>query len=204
MSRIQTLVTAMVVGGCLLAIAYVLSMRDPYVESTPPPQVATLTQTVRCPPPVQCCDSVLARWALAMDALAQSDHVSIRRLERRYGWSPLELVTPAIVYGALYHVPPEVLVSMAWWESRWNPKAVGDGGVSCGLTQVRTDYEGRPTCKALQDPAYAIEWTAKRLDAQRDDEGHLQISRYNGAGPGAVRYEVRIWRTANLLRRYTE
>jgi hypothetical protein len=77
-----------------------------------------------------------------------------------------------------YNVDPLLLVAIAWRESRFNQHALGDrrNGVyrSCGMTQIRTDFTGRPDCDTLVSDYYlAFNWSAKFIS-----EGRL--ARYNG------------------------
>lgn len=48
-----------------------------------------------------------------------------------------------------------ILVSLSWFESRFQPDAVGDNGSSCGAFQIQPRTSTRYTCAELQDPAYA-------------------------------------------------
>lgn len=82
---------------------------------------------------------------------------------------------------------------------------LGNGiGVSCGLTQIRTDFPGRPSCRTLLgEPMKALEWTANhlnRLYASREcvDNGRC-LSRYAGAGPKARKFESWVTGTAHYV-----
>jgi membrane-bound lytic murein transglycosylase MltF len=46
-----------------------------------------------------------------------------------------------------------LLVSLAWFESRYDQEAIGDHGRSCGIHQVQPRTSQRYTCEELQDPA---------------------------------------------------
>lgn len=75
---------------------------------------------------------------------------------------------------------------------------MGDGGRSCGATQIRTDYKGRPSCQQLLNPVVAVDWTAKFLvnyAGCTGDTGHECLRKYNGGG-----YSKRVWKDVMLMR----
>jgi len=90
-----------------------------------------------------------------------------------------------------YGIPPDVLKSIAWQESRWNPGARGDGGASYGMMQIYTeahpDYDAK---RGQQDIAYNIDYGAKFLKSLYDQTGSWPkaVERYNGSGPMAQKY----------------
>ena len=134
----------------------------------------------------------------------EDDGYSFGRLESKCGrlnWDVTTIADIALNVGPKYDVAPELLVAVAWHESRWCPDARHDQGRGCGLTGVRTDFDSRPSCKWLLDPANSFEWTARKLDAFRNDEGKIVLSRYNGGGVGAQQYERDVWRTTEQLLR---
>jgi hypothetical protein len=94
-------------------------------------------------------------------------------------------------------------IAIIWrFESGFRWAAQGDGGVSCGPTQIRTDYEGRPSCEELMtDPSVGLEWTAHKLVDLRLEYGVVRIDRYNGAGEGAMRYGLRHAAVKTLVER---
>jgi hypothetical protein len=97
---------------------------------------------------------------------------------------------------------PLLLVAIAWDESRFKADQKGDylngHPRSCGMTQVRTDFKGRPTCAQLLKPEFAIGWTAQHLNEIMDPVGRVRLNLYNGGG-----YEVKIWRLVDWLHRQT-
>lgn len=90
-----------------------------------------------------------------------------------------------------YGIPPDILKSIAWQESGWNPKARGDGGASYGMMQIYT--EAHPDYNAAEGErniAYNIDYGAKFLRSLYDKYGDwaVAVERYNGSGPMAKRY----------------
>lgn len=90
-----------------------------------------------------------------------------------------------------YGIPPDILKSIAWQESRWNPNAVGDGGKSFGMMQIYTsahpDYK---VSEGRNNIAYNVEYGARLLRSLYDRYGSWEkaVERYNGSGPMAVKY----------------
>lgn len=90
-----------------------------------------------------------------------------------------------------YGIPPDILKAIAWQESGWNPKAVGDGGNSSGMMQIykvaHPDYD---VARGKADPAYNIDYGARFLKNLHDRYGSWEqaIKHYNGSGPAADRY----------------
>lgn len=133
----------------------------------------------------------------ALDSLTRTEQLSFAQLSRRRarGHKPLDLAR-------IVDLPTTqgfLLMALAWRESRWNVDSVGDNGRSCGVTQVRTDLPGRPECAELLNAEFAFEWTTSKLDGCTTEQGFLRLSRYNGAGIGAVRYEAEVWRAMHLM-----
>lgn len=132
----------------------------------------------------------------AMEALALTEHTTVERLTK----DPDAIARSIVEHADAYKIDPFVLVAIAWSESRFRTDAKGDmlGGEyrSCGITQIRTDFKGRPTCEQLMDPHFALGWTASHLSATASTNGYLRLNRYNGGD-----YEVRIWRKVDWLRR---
>ena len=58
------------------------------------------------------------------------------------------------------------LLAMAWTESRFNCKAVGDGGKSHGCFQIHLGYHKHITVAQAQDIEFAVSWTLNRLEAK--------------------------------------
>jgi len=90
-----------------------------------------------------------------------------------------------------YGIPPDILKGIAWQESKWNPKAVGDGGQSHGMMQIyKTAHPDYDIARGQRDPSYNIEYGAKFLSGLHKKTGNWNtaVARYNGAGPAAQRY----------------
>ncbi len=87
--------------------------------------------------------------------------------------------------GAKYGIDPNLLASVAWTESNFNPDAVSHAGAQ-GLMQIMPG-----TAEGLgvdpRDPLQAIDGAARYLRTQLDRFGdtRLALAAYN-AGPGAV------------------
>jgi len=58
------------------------------------------------------------------------------------------------------------LVAMAWTESRFDCKAVGDGGKSHGCFQLHLGYHKHITVKEAQSIEFSLSWTLNRLEAK--------------------------------------
>jgi len=137
-----------------------------------------------------------------MQILARGEHYSLDTLVRKHWKTDPDLLVRIILEEADRHdLDPLLLVALAWKESRFNPKARGDKKgevrVSCGWTQVRTDFKDRPTCEKLMNPRVAMAWTAKRLARTKKlCGGEVCLAYYNGG-----RYESKVWRLADRVRR---
>jgi soluble lytic murein transglycosylase-like protein len=92
---------------------------------------------------------------------------------------------------AKYGIPPDILKAVAWQETGWNAKAVGDGGDSHGMMQINTpahpDYDIK---KGQSDPTYNIEYGARFLANlyKSTNDWQTAVTQYNGSGPKAVAY----------------
>jgi len=100
-------------------------------------------------------------------------------------------------------IDPLVLTAIVWKESKFRVRTFGDykNGKprSCGMTQVMTTFRGRPECKELLDPYFAIGWTAEHLAKFPGwCKGWMCLRKYNGGD-----YEVKVWRIADRMRRAT-
>jgi soluble lytic murein transglycosylase-like protein len=137
----------------------------------------------------------VVRVMRAMEILAATENTTTDKLML----DPERVAEAFVTHASEHNLDPLLLVAIAWSESRFRADAKGDhlGGAprSCGMTQVRTDFKGRPTCEALLDPDFAISWTAQYL-VDTSQKGKLQLNRYNGGD-----YEVRIWRKVDWLKR---
>jgi hypothetical protein len=117
------------------------------------------------------------------------------------GTNPHSLSAIITKWSHVYAVDPLLLVAIAWRESRFDPNQkgdkLGDRFRSCGWTQVRTDFRGRPTCSQLMDPDFAMGWTANFLtEITRACGGRVCLTRYNAGD-----YERLVWRDVDWLRR---
>ncbi len=94
-----------------------------------------------------------------------------------------------------YGIPPQILKSIAWQESRWNPGAVGDSGKSHGMMQIYTaahpDYN---VAEGEKNMAYNVDYGARLLRSLYDKYGSWEkaVERYNGSGPMAQRYSASV------------
>lgn len=73
-------------------------------------------------------------------------------------------------YAEEYGVDPEVMDTVVHCESRYNPRAVGDGGKSRGLVQIHADYHPHVTDDMAFDEDYALTFLAEKL---QQGKGHL-------------------------------
>lgn len=79
------------------------------------------------------------------------------------------------------------LLGMAWTESRYNDKAIGDGGKSHGLYQIHLGYHPDVTVNQAEDIRFATEWTLKRLlHFGYPEYRSTAIQRHNGT-PGTAK-----------------
>ena len=174
------------------------------IEVIPVPIVVQQEPQSECVPQPPSREARIVKVVQAMEAIAQTESPQgLRKLLEVHGepytaedWAGF-IVDRAEENG----LDPLVLVSIVWKESRFSAWVEGDRkkgrARSCGATGVRTDYKGRPTCKQLMDPNFAIGWTAQHLAKFPGAcDGDLCLSRYNGG-----KYEVRVWRTTDWMRR---
>lgn len=136
----------------------------------------------------------------AMALLAEGEPPGdLRTLLRRWGTDPSSLAEVIVMAADRWEIDPLVVTAMAWRESRFRPGALGDhrdgAPRSCGITQIRTDFPGRPTCERLMDVNFALLWTTERLAASRDAQGRVALSAWNGGG-----YETDVWRDVDWIR----
>jgi soluble lytic murein transglycosylase-like protein len=86
------------------------------------------------------------------------------------------------------YADPQLVIAVAWLESRFDPRAIGDGGRSCGMTQIRHDFPGRPACEESFDPRNAIAWTARKLrQLEERCPDQSPLAAYNAGCRGARR-----------------
>ena len=70
-------------------------------------------------------------------------------------------------YSEEYGISAHELRTTLWCESRFNTKAVGDGGNSHGIAQIFLRYHPTVSKAEAQDPKFAIQWTAKKFSEGR-------------------------------------
>ena len=142
----------------------------------------------------------IRRVVAAMAVLARREVPSnLRTLLRRWGTEPVELASVILMAADRHDVDPLLLVAIAWRESRFRANAKGDhrdGRIrSCGMTQIRVDFPGRPSCDELMDVEAAVLWSAEHLAGARREDGTLVLARWNGRD-----YENRVWRDVDAMR----
>jgi len=107
-----------------------------------------------------------------------------------------------------YEMPPELIVSLVYHESRWNPHARSRAG-ACGLTQVIPRWTRNPkvSCKQLKDdPVLSLRTGVKMLNnllrSRRYASGNIKVAlcMYN-AGPSRCRHNSVKWRGNFYARR---
>ena len=151
-------------------------------------------------------DARLTRVMLAMHTLAKREPCRDCNgvdLVRRWGGKP-ELFAEAILKASdAYRIDPLAMVAISWRETRFDVTALGDSKegtsiLSCGPTQVRVDFPGRPSCEQLQDAEFAMNWTAKKLDGMRDEFGRIRLTGWNGGR----QYEIEVSRDVSWIREH--
>ena len=99
-----------------------------------------------------------------------------------------------------YDIQPELIVSLVFHESRWNPRTKSRAG-ACGLTQVIPRWTKKPklTCNQLKDDPVlslrtGIKILHKLLTTRRYAGGNMKVAlcMYN-AGPSRCRYSGVKW-----------
>lgn len=93
-----------------------------------------------------------------------------------------------------------VILAQTYRESRFDTKAVGDGGLSHGALQQQTKLHGI-TVEQAQDYAFATRWAIDHLVKNGFPRYYTNaITRYNGAGPGARAYASAVKETVEKYR----
>ena len=116
-----------------------------------------------------------------------------------------------------YEIPPELIVSLVYHESRWNPRARSRAG-ACGLTQVipRWTRNPRVSCSKLKnDPVLSLRTGIKMLNnllqSKRYANGNIKVAlcmynagpsrcRYSGVGVRGNSYARRVLKTSKKFR----
>ena len=102
------------------------------------------------------------------------------------GWANAEQVClnadTIVEVSERYDIQPEIIVSLVYHESRWNPRARSRAG-ACGLTQVLPKWTRNPrrTCSELMDnPEISLDTGAKMLyaflNSKRYADGNLKVA----------------------------
>jgi soluble lytic murein transglycosylase-like protein len=95
-------------------------------------------------------------------------------------------------------VPLNVLYGIIDHESGWLPTAVGDNGNSHGLAQIYQPVWGDQVSRSQAlNPAYALEWTAKKLRERFDQYGRWDAAIAAHNSPAAADYLARTGRFQN-------
>jgi len=116
-------------------------------------------------------------------------------------------------------VRPELVVSMIYYESRWNPKVVSKSS-ACGLMQVMPKYSGskklglkKLTCKQLKEPITNIKRGTRIISywLNQYTRGNERVAvcsyfagyRCRGKKPNAagMRYSKKVRKFANKIKR---
>jgi len=153
-----------------------------------------------CPPTDKDVDYVLG----AMRELASLDGPeAFNIIETKWRVDTKTLSRLIVLEAKRKRLDPLLLTTMAWIETRFNPKAVSDfvnrpqEGKNCGLLQVRTDLPNRPTCEKMQRPEDNLAWATDHLrDLAALCNGEICLVKYNAGD-----YETRVWRKLDWLRR---
>jgi soluble lytic murein transglycosylase-like protein len=107
-----------------------------------------------------------------------------------------------------YNIKPEIIVSLVYHESRWNPQTRSRAG-ACGLTQVISRWTRNPklSCKQLKDdPALSLRTGVSMLysllNTRRYANGNMKVAlcMYN-AGPKNCRFGGVKWRGNSYARK---
>ena len=186
---------ALTVLGALPLMIGAWASGDPPDAPTVAPAPGIEVVFVEVPPPVDRVPALVD----AIEALARAEdcgRCDAHGLTRRVG-GPVALAEAVLLAADAHGIDPLVLLAIAWRESRFDPAARGDahlGGrtLSCGITQVRIDIRGRPTCEELADVAFALDWTADHL--MRGDR--MRLERWNGDA-----YALRVFGDVDRIRR---
>ena len=67
-----------------------------------------------------------------------------------------------------YGVSREALRNLAYYESRWDPNAVGDKGCSIGIAQLNLCVHTNISREQALDPIWALRYAAKERAAGRE------------------------------------
>ena len=195
-------------GAVYLFVGWCLGTQINWADATParPAQVLIddevppLIPEQDCPSPTELTQEQVGQ---AMEVLAATENTTLTRLLARWGQGDPEVLAGLFWDIARQHkIDPLLLVSIAWKESRFKAASEGDfkrkRPRSCGMTGIRTDFKGRPTCEQVKDPAFALNWTAAHLASfPARCEGAMCLSRYNGG----KKYEIEVWRLVDQMRR---
>lgn len=82
---------------------------------------------------------------------------------------PLTIDEKIDVAAAKYNVSPSLMKKVIFCESSYNPKAVGDGGTSFGLSQIHTPAWPNITKEQAFDEDFAIEFMAEKFSKNKQN-----------------------------------
>lgn len=143
--------------------------------------------------------ALVGLWLLRPAAAAPSSGSSSAPARRMTLLEVEELARHSVTAGG-YDVDPDMLIAMAWIESAFDPRAVGDGGRSRGLMQIqattaeditrRLGGRGYSSPDDLFDPALSMDFAARYVQWLRTWSGVRRsdawvVQAYNG-GPGTA------------------
>lgn len=120
-------------------------------------------------------------------------HKLVASIARRYRVAEAAVERVAGIAARCFPGDPTVLLAVVGVESSWRPWALGSVG-EVGLCQVRPDLHGA-TAAELIDPEANIEAAARVLRgclARSGGDIAGALRRYNGAGPAAERYALKV------------
>lgn len=75
-----------------------------------------------------------------------------------------------VEYSAKNHINPELILSLMWSESRFQPEVVSHVG-ACGMMQIIPKWSDNKTCAQLQNPMINITEGIRQLKFWIDDYG---------------------------------
>jgi soluble lytic murein transglycosylase-like protein len=136
---------------------------------------------------------VVARAHVVGGAAAPASDKLVASIARRYRVAEAAVERVAAIAAKHFPSDPALLLAVVGVESSWRPWALGSVG-EVGLCQVRPELHGASAADLI-DPESNIEVAARVLRgclarSRGDVAGALR--RYNGTGPAAERYAVKV------------
>lgn len=107
------------------------------------------------------------------------------------------------------HIDPAIIIAMAWKESTYRPRAIGDNGKSFGLLQIQTKWHSKRMqklgCTDLLDPyqnvTVAVDYLCELLNRYGGDMGKALTAYNRGHYSGTItNYAKKIIAKAEELR----